>query len=199
MKRTRFTRLLLQIGLVAAAALGAQLPCAAHAATRQALVRWQVSSEQDVVRYRLHVGLRSGIYETAVEVESFDLDASGVASTTLTGIDEFVTYYFAVSAVDAAGQESLVSNEIALGAASCAPGFCDDRNACTVDACAQNVCGYAPVADGSVCDDRDPLTTNDACRAGVCAGVVPPPPPDPTPDPTPAPGPGRGKGKKPRH
>ncbi len=200
MHSKRLPRLLLHVVVIAAIVLGA-LPRAAHAATRQARVRWQLSSEQDVVRYRLHVGLRPGIYEMAVEVESCDVDALAVAATTVTGIDEFVTYYFAISAVDAAGQESTLSNEIALSAATCAPGRCDDGNPCTVDACANDMCGHAPAVDGSVCDDLDPLTSNDMCFAGRCAGLVPPPPeptPEPVPTPEPAPAPGKGKGKKPR-
>ena len=199
MHRTRLPRHFLTIALLAAAVLGAQQPRPAHAATRQVLVRWQLSSEPDVVGYRVHMGVRPGIYEIALDVESFDVDALAVASTTVLGIEEFVTYYFAVSAVDAAGQESPVSNEIALSAATCAPGICDDRNPCTVDACADDMCGHAPVADGSMCDDLDPLTSNDMCMAGRCAGALPPPP-DPTPEPAPdpAPTPGKGKGKKPR-
>ncbi len=187
----RLTRLLLYFGVVTTI-LGAQVPGPAHAATRQVLVRWRLSSEEDVVRYRVHVGVRPGIYEMTVDVETFDVDALAVASTAVGGIDELVTYYFAISAVDAAGQESPVSNEIALAAASCAPGLCDDGNPCTVDACASDMCGHAPVADGSVCDDLDPLTSNDRCMVGVCAGVLPPP------EPAPAPSPGKGKGKKPR-
>ena len=198
MHRDRLTRLS-QIVFVAAFALAAQLPSPALAATRQVLVRWQLSSEEDVVGYRVHVGLRPGIYEMVVDVESFTVEPLAVASTMVSGVDEFVTYYFAISAVDAAGQESPVSNEIALAAASCAPGICDDRNPCTVDACANDMCGYAPVVDGSVCDDLDPLTTNDMCVAGRCAGVIPPPPaPAPAPEPAPSPSPGKGKGRKPR-
>jgi hypothetical protein len=32
------------------------------------------------------------------------------------------------------------------------------------------VCDYAPVADGTACDDGDSATDNDVCTAGVCAG-----------------------------
>lgn len=200
MNKMRLTRLVMQLGLAATVVLGSQLPRTAHAATRQVLVRWELSDEQDVVGYRVHVGLRPGIYDMAVDVESFNVDPQAVASTTVSGIDEFVTYYFAITAVDAAGQESQVSNEIALVAASCAPSACDDGNPCTVDACASAVCGHAPVANGSVCNDLDPLTSNDMCMIGVCAGTVAPPPspdptPTPTPEPSPAPGKGRGKGK----
>src|SRR5262245_10763791 len=172
MHKKRLTRLVMQLGIAATVVLGAQLPRTAHAATRQVLVRWELSDEQDVVGYRVHVGLRPGIYDMAVDVESFNVDPQAVASTTVSGIDEFVTYYFAITAVDAAGQESRVSNEIALPAASCAPNACDDGNPCTVDACSSDVCGYAPVANGSVCDDLDPLTSNDMCMTGVCVGTV---------------------------
>ena len=37
--------------------------------------------------------------------------------------------------------------------------------------CKDGTCEYAPL-DGSKCDDGDPCTVDDACAAGVCAGVL---------------------------
>ncbi len=50
-----------------------------------------------------------------------------------------------------------------------------DQNACTSD-CAPltGACDYAPIADGTACDDGEPCTTVDVCSAGSCVGSVPP-------------------------
>jgi len=71
----------------------------------------------------------------------------------------------------------------------CRSGYCDPANGCTSVA----------VSDGTMCNDADSETQNDACQAGLCVGVVPIPEPtpepepipdpDPTPDPTPTPDP----------
>lgn len=48
---------------------------------------------------------------------------------------------------------------------------CDDKNACTVDACdATAGCRYVPAVDGANCTDQSPCTRNDMCVAGVCKG-----------------------------
>ena len=101
-------------GAVITASLGTPT---AHAATRSLTVRWQLSPDADVTKYRIHRGTRAGQYDTVVEVSSFTPEAAGRASTTLSGLDSAVTYYFAISAVDAAGQPSSVSNEISVPAA----------------------------------------------------------------------------------
>jgi len=47
---------------------------------------------------------------------------------------------------------------------------CDDFNVCTAESCssALNRCAYDAVPDGTPCDDRNPSTTNDVCRNGIC-------------------------------
>ncbi len=49
---------------------------------------------------------------------------------------------------------------------------CDDKNACTSDACDPKAgCTYTPVKVGSTCDDGNGCTTSDACdAAGKCTG-----------------------------
>ena len=59
-----------------------------------------------------------------------------------------------------------------LGA--CLPGaltICDDNDPCTADACDTKTgkCTTPAAADGSVCDDGQKCTLNDACYAGKCA------------------------------
>jgi hypothetical protein len=56
------------------------------------------------------------------------------------------------------------------GACLSAPLDCDDRNACTRDACSSGTCTHenveGPCEDGNIC------TVQDACAAGVCQGQV---------------------------
>jgi hypothetical protein len=48
---------------------------------------------------------------------------------------------------------------------------CDDKNACTDEACtAGQGCVVTP-RTGGTCDDADPCTTGDTCKAGTCAGT----------------------------
>jgi hypothetical protein len=60
------------------------------------------------------------------------------------------------------------------GGGACLPGAaspCDDQNACTQDACElAKGCTHTDVEGG--CDDGDPCTIADACKAGQCGGAV---------------------------
>jgi hypothetical protein len=50
---------------------------------------------------------------------------------------------------------------------------CEDGNACTLDACDVDVgCLHASL-DGKACDDGNPCTTGDACKASACASGSP--------------------------
>jgi len=53
---------------------------------------------------------------------------------------------------------------------NCGLAGCDDGIACTKDVCnpAVGVCSHAAVSDGTVCDDGDACTLNDACQSGAC-------------------------------
>jgi hypothetical protein len=80
-------------------------------------VRFQRSPDADVVKYKILVGLASGQYTQRVDVQSFNVDAQGVASTTLSGLDS-KQRFVALIAVDAGGNESAASNELVLPAAT---------------------------------------------------------------------------------
>jgi hypothetical protein len=47
------------------------------------------------------------------------------------------------------------------------PEDCDDFNDCTGNACADGMCEYTPLADGTVCDESNGCTTG-MCAGGVC-------------------------------
>jgi hypothetical protein len=51
--------------------------------------------------------------------------------------------------------------------------LCDDRQPCTIDdACINHVCVGTPVADGRSCTDGNVCTGPDQCLAGVCVGAM---------------------------
>jgi hypothetical protein len=100
-------------------------------------------------------------------------DPSGIASYLLGGLESSRDYYVVMTAYSAHGLESVYSNEIVIPALACNPVACDDGNPCTADACSGPVCTNDPVPEGTSCDDGDPATTQDACFAGICSGVVP--------------------------
>jgi hypothetical protein len=80
-----------------------------HAQTSQGSYKvklaWNASISKDVTGYRIHYGTTSGTYTTSIVL-------GNVTSSTVSGLAEGVTYHFAVSAFNAAGLESGVSNEV---------------------------------------------------------------------------------------
>lgn len=49
---------------------------------------------------------------------------------------------------------------------------CDDKNACTSDACDKNKgCVHAAINEGKPCDDGDVCSKKDSCASGKCAGI----------------------------
>lgn len=90
--------------------LGALLNISAHAVrmppttTYNLTLAWYPSPSPQVVSCKLYHGTASGEYSEVVEV-------GNVTSVTVSNLLPGVTYYFAITAVDATGQESDFSNE----------------------------------------------------------------------------------------
>jgi hypothetical protein len=62
--------------------------------------------------------------------------------------------------------------EVFPGAVLCTSNAdCDDASECTQDVCLAGECLFAPVADGTACNDLATCTNPDACTAGVCVGA----------------------------
>ena len=80
-------------------------PCSVEA-TQSVTLAWNPSPAATVTGYSVYYGVASGVYPSRVS-------APDATSTTITGLIEGRTYYFVVTAHDAAGLESLPSNEIA--------------------------------------------------------------------------------------
>jgi hypothetical protein len=70
---------------------------------------WNANTESDLAGYKVHVGTASGVYTL------LNLNVGNVTSFTVTGLAPGDVYYFAVTAYDTTGFESLVSNEVSAG------------------------------------------------------------------------------------
>jgi hypothetical protein len=71
----------------------------------QVKLAWNASTSADVVGYRIHYGTASGTYTSTIVI-------GNVTSTTVTGLADGETYHFVVSAFNADGSESGLSNEV---------------------------------------------------------------------------------------
>jgi len=81
------------------------LGTAAHAAT--ATVTWDANTEPDLAGYKVYYSTTSGSYGTPVDV-------GNTTSHPISGLSAGTTYYFAVTAYDASGNESPYSAEVTV-------------------------------------------------------------------------------------
>ena len=70
-----------------------------------ATISWQANTEADLQEYRLYTGTVSRTY-------GFPTTVGKVTTYTKDGLEEGITYYFAVTAVDTSGNESAFSQEV---------------------------------------------------------------------------------------
>jgi hypothetical protein len=80
-------------------------PCLVYGADGSATLSWKGSPAADVVGYKVYCGEESRVYGQGIPVGNSN-------SFTMTGLDEGKIYYFALTAVDAAGNESGYSSEV---------------------------------------------------------------------------------------
>lgn len=73
----------------------------------QVTLAWNASPSPEVVAYRVHFGTTSGNY-------TGNLLVGNVTKSTVPGLENGVTYYFAISAISSTGEESEVSNEVSF-------------------------------------------------------------------------------------
>lgn len=69
------------------------------------VLAWDPNTEPDLAGYKLHYGTTSGVYSTTINV-------GNVTQFEVTGLQDGITYYFAVTAYDFEGYESGYSNEV---------------------------------------------------------------------------------------
>ena len=73
--------------------------------TGSAALSWTANTETDLAGYKVHIGTQPGLYNPAITL--------GTTTTyTATNLASGKTYYFCVSAIDSANNESLCSNEV---------------------------------------------------------------------------------------
>jgi hypothetical protein len=84
-------------------------------ATQSIVLEWTPSSDTDVVGYRVYSGTASRNYGSPVAVGNTN-------RTTISGLADGVTYYFAATSIDSEGDESDFSNEAIIVAPSAAGG-----------------------------------------------------------------------------
>lgn len=75
-----------------------------HPVTGSMTLAWDVSQDPTVIGYRLYYGVASGVYTNMVGTQSTQLVVGGLVAGEC--------YYFAATALDASGQESLFSAEV---------------------------------------------------------------------------------------
>jgi hypothetical protein len=69
---------------------------------------WDANTESDLAGYRLHYGTASGRYTLTTDI------SGPVNAVSISNLSASTTFYFVVTAFDAAGNESLPSNEVAV-------------------------------------------------------------------------------------
>ena len=72
------------------------------------ILAWKANREPDLAGYKIFIGTASGIYNFAGSPFSTDTATSYIASNLPKG----QTYFFAISAYDSAGNESVLSAEV---------------------------------------------------------------------------------------
>ncbi len=85
--------------------LASTLLCPAGMSGSEASLAWIPSPDPRTAGYHLHYGLTSGIYTASVDTQTN-------LAATIDGLMPGLTYYFAVAAYDAEGNESTDSNEV---------------------------------------------------------------------------------------
>ena len=72
--------------------------------TAEVTVAWNANQESDLAGYNLYYGTSSGVYNHSIDVGL-------VTQYTITNIDDTSTYYFAATAYDLEGNESILSSK----------------------------------------------------------------------------------------
>ncbi|MBH0197601.1 MAG: fibronectin type III domain-containing protein [Nitrospira sp.] len=77
----------------------------ATATNRSAALSWASNTESDLAGYKVYVGTQSGLYGTSIEV-------GNVTTHQVTNLQPNTTYFFSITALDTAGNESVHSSEL---------------------------------------------------------------------------------------
>jgi NADH:ubiquinone oxidoreductase subunit F (NADH-binding) len=66
---------------------------------------WAANTDSDLAGYKVYMGIQSGLYGTPIAV-------GNVTTYQVTNLQPNTTYFFSITALDAAGNESLHSSEV---------------------------------------------------------------------------------------
>lgn len=115
------TQTIMKKGIFTLVRLALTLACwtltAMPAYAGQVSLAWDASPSAEVVGYRLHYQAGSDTLPftgTGADQGNSPVDVGGTLTTSLTGLTEGQSYYFTVTAYDAAGNESPISNIISV-------------------------------------------------------------------------------------
>ena len=97
-------------GVFALIALGMSF-CGSAWGTQSVTLAWDASADVNVIGYNVYYGPASGSYTNKIPV-------GNVTNVTINGLVEGATYYFAVTAYDSSGLESVPSNEVSYSVPS---------------------------------------------------------------------------------
>lgn len=78
----------------------------------KATLSWTKPADEDLAGFKIYVGLSPGNYYTSVTLTNPQTGGGLIASWTLLDLPDGRPIYFAVSALDATGNESTKSNEV---------------------------------------------------------------------------------------
>jgi len=73
--------------------------------SRSAALSWAANTESDLAGYKVYMGTQSGIYGTSIAV-------GNVTNYQVMNLQPNTTYFFSITALDAAGNESVPSSEV---------------------------------------------------------------------------------------
>lgn len=105
---------------IAGGLLGMGLGCLPAVAAESALVSWKKNPESDIAGYEVRYGTRSGSLTEVVRV------GKNTRKAKINGLDSGTRYFFALVAVNTAGQRSLPSDEVGHKTAGKAPNRAPD-------------------------------------------------------------------------
>ncbi|HLK10382.1 MAG TPA: hypothetical protein VKW76_03295 [Candidatus Binatia bacterium] len=136
-------------------------------------LRWRPSPSTGVAGYNVWVRPATGKYTTPIDAKLPKPAADGTLSFTVSNLDATVSYACSVTAYTATRQPSPRSNELIVPAqappVACKTNAdCNDKNACTTDACVSGACQHTVVADGTSCSDGNACNGLETCHAGKC-------------------------------
>jgi hypothetical protein len=161
---------LLSLALAAAVLLFAG---AARAQLRDVALAFRTPADARVIGFHVYLAAASRVYGDYRDDINFvpPADGSGIATYTLTGIEQFSNVYVSLKSYDATGAESTFSNEILVPAQpQCLVTGCDDGDSCTTDTCTASGCASQPIAGCSAAPHECEADTDCAAPADRCAG-----------------------------